>query len=284
MVSFSPGVWLEILFVICASNRADPGGKAKLNDYGLRSGMLRTRGSGPFAHNLAGLLVLAQPQEDGLAKVAVPGPFRKANLADQARFAPRAPLHFGGRHTEAAPLGSRRWQVDKWAGGADQLLEAVVKRLEGSVIKSGADLGGEHELVAFVVADQNRAEIGTRTFRLGVTADDKFLFQAPLEFHPGAASPPRFVAGIALLGDEAFETARLHLAHDTRRIRLDARGEPDLLRSVDDQFLQHLLAPHERQIAQVSSFQVQQIERIVEDARFVFHQVVSLKQLKVRAP
>ena len=54
-------------------------------------------------------------------------------------------------------------------------IEAAAQIEEQFGVEAGADLSGEHEVVAVVVADEQRAEADARALRIGEAADDELL-------------------------------------------------------------------------------------------------------------
>ena len=70
-------------------------------------------------------------------------------------------------------------------------------------VEAGADLSGKHEIAAFVVADEQRAETDARALRIGEPADDELLRRFALHLQP-VLRAAMFVRRAAPLGDHAF--------------------------------------------------------------------------------
>src|SRR5205807_6000515 len=83
-----------------------------------------------------------------------------------------------------------------------------------------------------IISDENRAEVFARASGRCVTADDELLFVNAFKFDPGAASTARFVNGLTLLSDDAFQPAPLYLLEQRLHITLDLAGITDRLRYV----------------------------------------------------
>ena len=75
-------------------------------------------------------------------------------------------------------------------------------------VEAGADLAGEHEIVLFEVADQQRAQADARALRIGEAADDELLRRLALHLQPVRRAAV-LVRRVAPLGDDALPS----LAH-----------------------------------------------------------------------
>ena len=87
--------------------------------------------------------------------------------------------------------------------GSSQRVEPRAQVEQQRRVEAGADLAGEHEVVALEVADEQRAEAHARALRIGESADHQFLRRLALHLEPGLRAAV-FVRRVAALGDHAF--------------------------------------------------------------------------------
>ncbi len=148
--------------------------------------------SGHFPHHVGGVLVPPQALEPGMAQPPVRRPFGETDLGDEPGFHPVHP-----RPGQA---------TDGFEGRLRSLIgrQGRVQAGQGAPIEAGAHLAGVSQLaVAVVVAQQQRAEPGAGSPRVGVAADDELLRVLALELQPvpGAPGP---VGRVGPLGDDPF--------------------------------------------------------------------------------
>src|SRR6185503_6422392 len=91
-------------------------------------------------------------------------------------------------------------------GGALERPELRAQLEQRGVRVAGADLAGVAQLVAVVVADEQRAEPDPAALGVGEPADHELLAQQTLGLDPGGAAA-RSIRLIAPLGDDALEAA-----------------------------------------------------------------------------
>ena len=122
--------------------------------------------------------------------LAVAGPLGELHLGDEPRLDPVGPLRerAGRRRVE-------RRGVD--LDGLEQSAELAAERVVPP--SAGADLPGEPERAAFVVADEDRADTFARAFGLGEPADDELLAPNAFGFPPVVRARPGPVGGRATL-------------------------------------------------------------------------------------
>src|SRR6056297_2071806 len=130
-----------------------------------------------FANHVVGILVPTKAQESRMAKLAVVGPFRKSELADEVRFDPR--------HALVAGLVDERTLVD------GVFVESGAEFDEKLVVVAGADFTGVAQpavvfALVIVITDQEGAEPLALAFRLGVAGDEQFLTVLAFELQPVA--------------------------------------------------------------------------------------------------
>src|SRR6185437_8533139 len=88
--------------------------------------------------------------------------------------------------------------------GALQPRKPRMQRRELIAIESRARVPGVHQFAIVVIAEQQRAQMLTRSARLGVAANDELLGEFHLELPPGTRAHPRLVHRIRALRDDPF--------------------------------------------------------------------------------
>src|ERR671934_1039369 len=151
----------------------------------------------------ARVLVLAEPQERGLAQLPIAGPLLERDLCDELRPRPRRIAH-ARRRIERRPFGAERRQR------APELGERLRR-------EAGADLAGVAEPVVVVEPDEERAEVRAGALRRREAADDELGFLAHLDLEPLSRADARLVRGADVLGDDALPPLGLR-----RRVRVRA--------------------------------------------------------------
>src|SRR5580704_17325978 len=165
---------------------------------GVRGGSLSGGVLRRLPDDIAGVLVVPQALEPGVAQFPVRRPFAEAHLGDQAGL---DPVHTGPRQPAAVERGMVLLQVG----------QRRMQVVQSSLAESGAALAGVDELVTgVVVAQQQRAEPGTGALRVGEAADDEFLAALALELQPVPA-PASVVGRVGALGDDALPAAGARL-------------------------------------------------------------------------
>src|SRR5262245_30487879 len=125
-----------------------------------------------------------------MAQRAVAGPLGKGDLRHDLRLDPRrvaALRRADGERRVVAP----------------QRLHALAERLQLLLVEARADLAGIAQLVAVVVAHEQRAERVAAALRRRVPADDELLLGRALPLQP-VAGPLPLIGAVAALGDEAL--------------------------------------------------------------------------------
>ena len=87
--------------------------------------------------------VSSQPQEDGLTKLVVAGPFRELDLGDQHWLNPVATFHDSRSNALTPAPGCFLRQVHERTRRTSDLLEASIQSLQGFFGKASADPSGE---------------------------------------------------------------------------------------------------------------------------------------------
>ncbi len=151
------------------------------------------------------------------------------------------------------------------------------------MVEAGADLAGVTQLAVVVVqAEQQRAETGAGTLRLGIADDDEFLPVAAFDLHP-AATASRGVGAASALADQPFE---FHLAgafQNAVRLLGEVLGEAQQLAVTALQHLaQRCAALLQRHLAQVHAVQVRHVEQVIENAAAAPRLESVLQGLEVR--
>src|ERR1044071_964670 len=96
------------------------------------------------------------------------------------QLAVSGPLDERGLHADfrAHPMRILARQAGSLGEGWRRLRDRVETRAQLQQefrIEAGAELSREHEIIAFVIADQQRAETDARAARVGESADDELL-------------------------------------------------------------------------------------------------------------
>src|SRR5206468_2435896 len=154
----------------------------------LRSGVALRPALAP---DFLGLQVGTQPDEYGMAHAPVRGPLGEAHLAHQLRLHP----------VIAAPRRPRRAEGRLRAGQRLEKLPYVV--LHGPV-EAAPDPRHVPELIAFVDADVQRAEVPVAAARLGIAADHEFLAALAFDLDPVGRSLAR-IGAVGALRDHPLE-------------------------------------------------------------------------------
>jgi hypothetical protein len=157
-------------------------------------------------HHFHRILVFSDPKKDRLSETVIPRPLRKFYLADHYRLDPVTTLHFGSGQSliPTAPACCR--DVEKGTGIDPDLLQFRIETAQKLIAKAGPDPAAEFEVLAFVKADQERAEIFPRPFRFGVSADDEFLLLMKLEFDPCSAALSGLIPGTAAFTNQTLKS------------------------------------------------------------------------------
>ena len=87
--------------------------------------------------------------------------------------------------------------------GISSRIEARAQVEQQLRVEAGADLAGKHEVLAFVVADEQRAEADARALRIGKAADDELLRRLALHLQP-VLRAAMLVRRAAAFRDHAF--------------------------------------------------------------------------------
>ncbi len=148
--------------------------------------------------------------------------------------------------------------------------------------KAGADLAGEDQALAVVVADEQRTYARARPFGIGEAADDELLSLHTLGLHPAAVTSGA-VWLIAAFRNDPFEAAAARLREERVTVALDVLGKADgprFLRA--NELLQPRLPLLQHQLLERLAVQAQQIEDEV-DERSTFGGIAGiLHRLKAR--
>ena len=102
-------------------------------------------------------------------------------------------------------------------------VEALSQIQQQLRVEAGADLAGEDEVAAFVVADEQRAEPDARALRIGEPADDELLRRLAFHLQP-VFRAAMLVGRAAALGDDAFPSFAARALPRVRRRRAARRG------------------------------------------------------------
>src|SRR5436190_4285168 len=126
-----------------------------------------------------------------MTKFVVFGPLDEADLHDRLRTHPVC-----AQAREADGFGEGRF-VDF------DLIELGAQVLEEPGVEAGANLAGEHKVVAVVITDQQSTEADSIALRIGETTDDEFLRQLAFHLQP-VARAARLVNRSTQFGDYTF--------------------------------------------------------------------------------
>ena len=151
------------------------------------------------------ILVFPDSEKDRLTETVIPRPLREFYLADHRRFDPMTTLHFGSGQplVPTAPTSCR--EVEKgtlFNPDFVQLRKETAKKL---FAEAGSDSAGKFKFLAFVEANKQRAKILSRAFRLGVSADNKFLLLMELDFDPCSGALSGLIPGTAAFTNQTFK-------------------------------------------------------------------------------
>ena len=86
------------------------------------------------------------------------------------------------------------------------ILQVIKQRAQKLFTEPGSDSAGKTQVLAFVKANEQGAEVLSGPFRLGIAPDHEFLLFMELNFDPCSGSFPGFVSGIGALADQAFKS------------------------------------------------------------------------------
>src|SRR6186997_19130 len=98
-----------------------------------------------------------------MAKLVVAGPLDKRRLDDDRRL-----------HPVRAQFRQAR-RDGKWRLGDFDRIEALAKIEQEFRVEARANLSGEHQVVAVVIANEQRPESDARALRIGEAADNELL-------------------------------------------------------------------------------------------------------------
>ena len=133
-------------------------------------------------------------------------------------------------------------------------------------VEPGADLAGEAQLAVLVDAHGHRAEIAGVALARRPAADHELLLGPDLELEPRRRAPARLVARAPELGDDALEP--LAAAASWNAMPSPSTWAAKRTRGcVRSTLSQQPLAILERDVEQRPPVEVQQVERLVDEAR-----------------
>jgi hypothetical protein len=148
----------------------------------------------PFSSDLAGGLVVAEADKDGVAEQPVVGPGENGSNPMDAR-----------QREATADARLARGRNGEGRGFDCERRKARVQRGERPLRHSSSDPAGVQETaVVIVTGEEKRAEIGSRPFGGGPAGDDEFAAVEAFRFDPGAAVAWE-IGPVEALGDDAFE-------------------------------------------------------------------------------
>ena len=122
-----------------------------------------------LAYDFARVFIVTHTQQSRMTKLVVFGPLNEADLDDDLR---------------ADPVSAYAREADGFGEGRLLDLDAIelgAQVVQEFRIKAGADLAGENEIIAVVVANQQGAQADALALRIGEAADYELLGQ--LTFH-----------------------------------------------------------------------------------------------------
>jgi hypothetical protein len=102
-----------------------------------------------------------------------------------------------------APASCR--EIEKGTGIDPDFLQFRIEIAQKLIAKAGSDSTSKFKFVPFVKTNKQRAKILSRSFRLGVSANDEFLFLMELKLDPSSAGLSSLILGTAALTDQTFE-------------------------------------------------------------------------------
>ena len=133
-------------------------------------------------------------------------------------------------------------------------------------VEAGADLPGKHEIAAFVVADEQRAQADARALRIGEPAHDELLRRLALHLQP-VLRAAMLVRRASPLGDHAFPA--LAPGALPRFLVVEQLDAPH--RALERQLLQERPSLFERQGGHDPSVQPQDVEDVIAAAAVPGH-------------
>src|SRR5215475_1617410 len=200
-----------------------------------------------FAPYVLGLLVIPQPEVDGMPQDIVGGPLSEANLCDELRLNPVGLLVRWRTAAERVFLDCQRLEERRQPG---QFL----------LVESRSHVTDINERAVLVHAEQQRAKILARFSRLGPAADDEFLFLDDLEFAPVGRALPGHVSRCRQLRDESLPAARECAVVQRPPISFGDFAQPENRRSrTSEHLLEHVAAFNERPAAEVDGTSLEEI-------------------------
>jgi hypothetical protein len=125
---------------------------------------------------------------------------------------------------------------------------------------AGPDLACEVQFPGVIVAHEQRLEVRCIRFE---SAHDELLAPVELDLEPGFAAPPRFVPRLSQFRDGPFEPQFAQGGFDLcggSRKRIRSKNRRPFHRRH-----QHRAAIVERQLRQIASIEMQEVERIKDD-------------------
>src|SRR5436309_13802914 len=161
-------------------------------------------------NHFARIFVLTQSQKNRLAQFSITCPFGEFDLANKLRVYPRVLSHFARRDSLHPFAVLFRGEISKRTSPPFFRTHLFVQSAEQFGVETGTDFAGKKQSPLIVITDQQRAEMLARACRRCVATDDEFLLVHAFQFDPSPAPAAGFVNGIALLADEAFQTASLN--------------------------------------------------------------------------
>src|ERR1700730_480870 len=112
-----------------------------------------------LSNDFARILVFPNSEIDRMPKTIISGPLCEFHLADHRRFNPVATPHFGSGQP-LVPTAATHWRkVIKGTGIGPDFLQFRIETAQKLTAKAGPDPPAQFEVLAFVKADQKRAEI-----------------------------------------------------------------------------------------------------------------------------
>jgi hypothetical protein len=181
-----------------------------------------------------------------MSNLAVVGPLGEGDLGDELRLHPVRVF--------AKPPGRRRRER------ALCRFELVQRRSElarAFCREAGPDLAGEDQIVAVVVADEQRADSYARPLRIREAADDELLPANTLGLQPPAALSEQ-IGEVPVLGDDPLESQPARFAEGDGAVGVEVVAEEDSI--AFDDLPQRLLPYVERLGDEIAPVEVEKIE------------------------
>ena len=228
--------------------------------------------------NGLGVSVGLDALEGRLADMAVAGPATDLGTDHELGRDP------GDAREVAAPsttvvLGRRRIERRVVLDERLQALEQVRPDRPG---EAAADLAREPQLPVVVDADGHRPEVlGVATPR-GPATDHQLLLRSDLDLEPGLGPPARLVPRAPQLGDHALDAESFRGLEERDPVALDMGGVANP-RMLLEHAPQQPLAVLERDVQQRPTVVVEQVERLVDEARRFLVTELGLEQAEVRS-